>query len=81
MAYFLGRDVKVAITTEDAVVGIGLEAGSDALEALGVEAAEGGLDDFVIADSLFAGPLACNDAGSDSVFQRSNRSRRSCIYE
>ena len=68
MAYFLGRDVKVAITTEDAVVGIGLEATSDALEALGVESAEAGCDDFVIADTLFAGPLACNDSGSDSVF-------------
>ena len=68
MAYFLGRDVKVAITTEDAVVGIGLEVDSDALEALGVEAAEGTLDTYVAADTLFAGPLACNDSGSDSVF-------------
>ncbi len=68
MAYFLGRDVKVAITTEDAVVGIGLEADSDALEALGVDASESGTDDYVVADTLFAGPLVCNDSGTDSVF-------------
>ncbi len=68
MAYFLGRDVKVAITTEDADVGIGLEADSDALEALDVESGATSADDYVAADTLFAGPLACNDAGSDSVF-------------
>jgi hypothetical protein len=68
MAYFLGRDVKVAITTEDADVGIGLEADSDALEALDVESGATSADDYVAADTLFAGPLACNDSGSDSVF-------------
>jgi hypothetical protein len=68
MAYFLGRDVKVAITTEDADVGIGLEATSDALEALDVESGATSADDYVSADTLFAGPLACNDAGTDSVF-------------
>jgi len=68
MAYFLGRDVKVAMTTEDADVGIGLEADSDALEALDVESGATSADDYVAADTLFAGPLACNDSGTDSVF-------------
>ena len=68
MAYFLGRDVVVAITTEDANLGVALEAGTDALEV--VECTSGSAyaaDNVATDDDVFAGARAALD-GSSSVF-------------
>ena len=68
MAYFLGRDVVVAITTEDANLGVALEAGTDALEV--VECTSGSAyaaDNVATDDNVFAGARAALD-GSSSVF-------------
>jgi|13_taG_2_1085334.scaffolds.fasta_scaffold91286_1 hypothetical protein len=68
MAYFLGRDVVIAITTEDANLGVALESDSDALEV--VECTSGNAyaaDDIATTDTVFGGCRAGND-GSSSVF-------------
>tara|TARA_R100001079_G_scaffold50559_1_gene25782 strand:- start:2718 stop:3389 length:672 start_codon:yes stop_codon:yes gene_type:complete len=69
MAYFLGRDVVVAITTEDAHFGIGLDGGDtgglSVLDMTGSGAA--GAPDVTTADTIFAGARAQLD-GSSSVF-------------
>ena len=59
MAYFLGRDVVVAITTEDADYGVDVTSAG----VKGTYAAATGTTDL-----NFAGPLAQQNAGTDSVF-------------
>lgn len=59
MAYFLGRDVTIAITTEEADYGVDVTAGG----TKGTYAAAAGTTDLV-----FAGPLAQQNTGTDSVF-------------
>tara|TARA_Y100000296_G_C5085840_1_gene212346 strand:+ start:79 stop:711 length:633 start_codon:yes stop_codon:yes gene_type:complete len=59
MAYFLGRDVAIAITTEDADYGVDVTTAG----VKGTFAAAAGTTDLV-----FAGPLAQQNTGTDSVF-------------